>query len=621
MRKTLALLGALCWTAALPARNPGPDYGAFDKPLGKDQQILHALDRLGYGPRPGDVEAVRKMGLKKWIDRQLHPENTAENPELEARLAPLKSLSMSQQEIASNYAPGGQVAAAVQAALQNLKQAQQAKGGGTVLPVFPPIPLNPAIPLQAPLRNQPPAKSLNDLLPQDQVRILRSGTLEQRRALLAKIPADQIDEVITALAPNMRTQLMPAASPELQRKLQLANNPQQVVASDLTEAKLYRAIYSTHQLEEQLTDFWFNHFNVSLDKGADRILTTAYERDAIRPYVLGKFRDLLEATANSPAMMFYLDNWQSVTPPPARPNAKGKQAVRGLNENYARELMELHTLGVDGGYTQHDIIEVARCFTGWTINNPNQGGPFSYNDNTHDKGEKTVLGVTIPAGGGKEDGEKVLDILAAHPSTAKFISKELAQRFVADDPPPVLIAAMAKTFTESGGDIRAVLETMLDSKQFFSQGAYRAKMKTPFETIVSAVRATNANVSFAVPLVNQIATLGQPLYRKLEPTGYSNANVEWVNSASLLARMNFAMQLGQNRIEGVTVDPKRFSTAPAITAKQILFTNATPQTLDAIAKSLAPPKPKKDQKPVKPQPPSPGLIAGLVLGSPDFQRR
>jgi uncharacterized protein (DUF1800 family) len=283
--------------------------------------------------------------------------------------------------------------------------------------------------------------------------------------------------------------------------------------------------------------------------------------------------------------------------------------------------MELHTLGVDGGYTQHDIIEVARCFTGWTINNPNGGGPFTYNDNTHDKGEKTVLGVTIPAGGGKEDGEKVLDILAAHASTAKFISKELAQRFVADDPPPVLIAAMAKTFTETDGDIRAVLETMIDSKQFFSQGAYRAKMKTPFETIASAVRGTNAKVDFAMPLVNQIATLGQPLYRKLEPTGYSNANVEWVNSASLLARMNFAMQLGQNKIEGVTVDSKKFSSVPATTAKQILFTNASSQTLDAIAKSLEQPKPKKDQKPVKAQPPSPGLIAGLVLGSPDFQRR
>jgi uncharacterized protein (DUF1800 family) len=596
MRKTLALLGVLWGTALLPARNQGPDYTAFERSISKDQQILHALDRLTYGPRPGDVEAVKKMGLKKWIDAQLHPENLAENRELDARIAPLKSLSMTQQEIATTYAPAAGIAAALQAA----------QGKAVALP------------------KAAAAQTINDILPPDQVRTIRQGTLEQRRALLARIPADQVDEVVAALANNMRNQLMAAAGPELQRKLQLANNPQQVVASDLSSAKLYRAIYSSHQLEEQLADFWFNHFNVSLDKGADRMLVTTYERDAIRPFVLDKFRDLLEATANSPAMMFYLDNWQNVTPPPVRVNAKGKQAkqaTRGINENYARELMELHTLGVDGGYTQDDIIEVARCFTGWTINNPNQGGPFTYNDNTHDKGEKIVLGVTIPAGGGKEDGEKVLDILAAHPSTAHFISKELAQRFVADDPPPALVNAMAKTFTDSGGDIRAVMQTMLDSKEFFSQGAYRAKMKTPFEMIVSSVRATNAKVDYPMPLANQIATLGQPLYRKLEPTGYSNSNVEWVNSASLLARMNFAMQLGQNKVEGVTVDSKKFSSVPQATAKQLLFTNASSQTLDAIAKSLAAPKPKKNEKPVKPVPPSPGLVAGLVLGSPDFQRR
>ena len=618
MRKTLALLGALYWTAALPARNSGPDYGAFERSLPKDQQILHALDRLTYGPRPGDLEAVKKMGLKKWIDAQLHPESLAESNELEARLTPLKSLSMSQEEIAKNYAnPVVQVVATIAA---NLQQAQKGSGGTAVLPLNPPIQET-----QPAIRRAQPVKAIGDLLPPDQVRILRNGTLEQRRSVLAKIPADQIDDVVAALPNNVRNQLMAAASPGVQRKLQLAVNPQQVVGSDLSEAKLYRAIYSTHQLEEQLTDFWFNHFNVSLDKGADRMLITTYERDVIRPNVLGKFRDLLEATANSSAMMFYLDNWQNVTPPPpARANAKGKQAkqaTRGINENYARELMELHTLGVDGGYTQHDIIEVARCFTGWSINNPNQGGPFVYNDNTHDKGEKVVLGVTIPAGGGKEDGEKVLDILAAHPSTAHFISKELAQRFVADDPPSTLINAMAKTFTDSGGDIRAVMQTMLDSKEFFSVGAFHSKVKTPFEMIVSSMRATNARVDYAMPLANQISTLGQPLYRKLEPTGYSNANVEWVNSASLLARMNFAMQLGENKVEGVTVDTKKFSSNPQTTAKQLLFTNASSQMLDAIAKSLAPPKPKKNEKPVKPAPPAPGLIAGLVIGSPDFQRR
>jgi uncharacterized protein (DUF1800 family) len=276
--------------------------------------------------------------------------------------------------------------------------------------------------------------------------------------------------------------------------------------------------------------------------------------------------------------------------------------------------MELHTLGVDGGYTQHDIVEVARCFTGWTIDQPRQGGPFAYNDRMHDKGAKTVLGVTIPAGGGKEDGEKVLDILARHPSTAKFISRELAQRFVADDPPPALVERMAKTFRESDGDIRAVLTTLFTSREFFSQGAYRAKVKTPFEMIVSAVRATGAQVDNAGLLVSQAAAMGQPLYRKLEPTGYSNIGEDWMNSAALLARMNFALQLAQNQMDGVKLDPGKFSTAPAAAARQILFTDAAQQTLDAIGKEPSDGQPG-------PSLVNPGLIAGMLIGSPDFQRR
>jgi len=359
---------------------------------------------------------------------------------------------------------------------------------------------------------------------------------------------------------------------------------------------------------------------VYIDKGADRILTTAYQRDAIRPHVFGKFRDLLEATAESPAMLFYLDNWQSISPDRAQDGPrggrfarqfakqKGKQA-RGLNENYARELMELHTLGVDGGYTQKDIIEVARCFTGWTISQPNRGGEFIYNDRVHDKGEKTVLGVKIPAGGGREDAEKVLDILARHPSTARFISTKLAQKFVADDPPPALIERMAKTFHDTDGDIRAVMSAMLESKEFFSEGAFRAKVKTPLELVVSAVRATNAQVDFAIPLATQIAQLGEPLYRKIEPTGYSSANAEWVNSAALLARMNFALALTANRVPGSKMDAGTFDNSASAVARQVLFHDPTQQTLDSIQKALA----QKE--------PTPEMLAGLVLGSPDFQRR
>ncbi len=394
----------------------------------------------------------------------------------------------------------------------------------------------------------------------------------------------------------------------------LANNPQQVVFYDLAEAKLYRAIYSNRQLSEELADFWFNHFNVFIDKGADRFLIPTYEREAIRPYVLGRFREMLEATASSPAMLFYLDNWQSVAPQMVRRPA-GNRPQRGLNENYARELMELHTLGVDGGYTQKDVTEVARCFTGWTIRNPQQGGGFFYNDRVHDKGEKVVLGITIPAGGGKEDGEKVLDILAEHPSTAKFISTELAHRFVADEPPPQLIERMAKTFTDTHGDIREVMRTMLESKEFFSAGAYHSKVKTPLEMIASAIRATDAQVDYAFPLAQQIGQLGEPLYRKLEPTGYSSANAEWVSSASLLGRMNFALNLTQNKVPGVKVDQSRFLGDPQKAARKLMDSDATPETRAAIVKALS------DQKGKNPSASTPALVAGLVIGSPDFQRR
>jgi uncharacterized protein (DUF1800 family) len=301
-----------------------------------------------------------------------------------------------------------------------------------------------------------------------------------------------------------------------------------------------------------------------------------------------------------------LDNWESVGPDTSQRRGNAKRPARGLNENYARELMELHTLGVDGGYTQKDVTEVARCFTGWTIRLPRQGGDFFYNDRVHDKGEKTVLGVKIPAGGGQEDAEKVLDILSRHPATARFISKKLAQRFVADDPPQKLIDKMAKTFRDENGDVREVMRTMMTSDEFFSQAAYRAKVKTPFEMIVSAVRATGAQVDFAFPLARQIADLGEPLYRKLEPTGYSDTNSEWVNSAALLARMNFALSLAQSKVPGSKLDVSQFSGEPAEVARHILFTDARPETLAAIDKQAQSAK---------------APVVGLLLGSPDFQRR
>lgn len=611
--QSAAIAGVLC-LLALPAfskRSPSNSDAVrqqaklFHAKLDKNKQILHALDRLTFGPRAGDVERVRKMGLKKWIDLQLHSDRIPESTFLEARLEPLESLRMSPMEAVQHYPPPQLIKAVAQgrqpmpddpilrAAVERLVTRYRVKKSDAKSD-----PNN--------LDDMEPVRPLNEILTAEELQTLRSGKPDNKRALLTNMPAAKLEDVVIAMPRNMRQQLFAFAPTDLKRKLLLMNAPQAVVAYDLLASKLMRAVYSNRQLAEELDDFWFNHFNVYYDKGSDRFLIPAYERDAIRPNVLGKFSDLLEATAKSPAMLFYLDNFQSVGPN-AEVNARApKNRRRGLNENYGRELMELHTLGVDGGYTQKDVTEVARCFTGWTIQAPRQGGGFFYNDKLHDKGEKVVLGVTIPAGGGIEDGEKVLDILATHPSTAKFISKKLAQRFVADNPPQELIDRMAAAFLKTGGDIREVMRTMLNSKEFWSQGAFHAKVKTPFEMVASAVRALDANVDDAFALANQVGNLGEPLYRKQEPTGYSNLNSEWVNSAALLGRMNFALNLAQNRVAGVKVDASKLPDDPVQVARKLMSADVSPQTRASIEKN-----PKQ----------SPAVLAGLVLGSPDFQRR
>ena len=477
----LALIGCAFAATAAPDR--------VQKKLANHVLVSHALSRLTFGARPGDVEAVKKLGLKKWIDRQLHPEMMAENPKLDEKLAGLKTIALSASEMAAAYPPPQVIKAMAEGKLA---------------------------------------------LPED------PAQREQLSALVTMYKRRQngSDEKLT---------------PAQRKSLLLTPPPGQTVAAELVEAKLYRATYSERQLQEVLADFWFNHFNVFLDKGADRYLTTSYERDAIRPFVLGKFRDLLRATATHPAMLFYLDNWQSTVV------AKGK--AKGLNENYARELMELHTLGVDGGYTQQDVGEVARCFTGWTIRPAGgargragvYGGEFFFNPRLHDTGEKTVLGVKIAAGGGEQDGEQVLDILARHPSTARFIARKLAMRFVADDPPAALVERMAATFRKSDGDLAKAMSTLLESREFWSEGAYQSKMKSPLELVVSAVRAADAELERPLALANVLRTMGQPLYRKQEPTGYSNNGEDWTNSAALLARMNFAVALEENKAPGVRV--------------------------------------------------------------------
>lgn len=493
-----------------------------------DKTVLHVLNRIGFGARPGDVERVREQGLAAYIELQLRPERIADST-LEARLASYETLRLSSRELAGEY--------------------------------FAPA-------------------------------------LAARRAANARPQPD----TMTNDAPPMRT-------PE---QIEAGRKARQVLV-ELSGQKILRAAFSERQLEEVMVDFWFNHFNVFAGKGATMNHVTAYERDAIRPHVFGRFRDLLGATAKSPAMLFYLDNWQSAAPLDAaalfrrsgqreggqrfsQPVLQLPQRRRGLNENYGRELMELHTLGVDGGYTQQDVVNVARAFTGWTIDQPRLGGGFRFEARLHDDGEKVVLGQRIKAGGGQSDGERVLDILASHPSTATYIATKLARRFVADTPPPALVARAAARFRDTSGDIREVVRTILTSPEFFAPEAHRVKVKTPFEFVVSAVRATGTEVVDAEALVQAVRQLGMPLYMCQPPTGYADRADAWVNTGALLNRMNFAVQLVSGRMRGVR--------AGSQAAGRALGGEISASTAATIARAT-----------------DPRQTAALTLGSPEFQRK
>jgi len=444
-----------------------------------DQAIVHVLNRVAFGPRPGDVDRVRSIGLERYIDEQLRPERLPD-PSMNGRLRGLTTIGLSAGEIAERYE----------------RPAMEARR-------------------------------------------------ERRQKAMDAEPA-----------------------PEGRKERDPMRRQANIVVAELAEQKVLRAVYSDRQLQEVLTDFWFNHFNVDARKNRERFLLTVYERDAIRPHVLGTFRDLLEATARDPAMLVYLDNWMSAAEtapgmPPAyvagrrkpsvpKPgvaapdNTARKRAPRGLNENYARELMELHTLGVDGGYTQKDVTEVARAFTGCTIEPPRRGSGFRFEPRMHDTGAKVVLGHTIKAGGGESDGEQVLDILAAHPATARFIAAKLVRRFVSDVPPPALVDRAAARFRDTRGNLREVTRTILTSPEFFSPAAYYAKVKTPFELVVSALRATATEVGDARPIVRDVQQLGMPLYMCQPPTGYKDTADAWVNTGALVSRMNYALKLARN---------------------------------------------------------------------------
>jgi uncharacterized protein (DUF1800 family) len=491
--------------AVLPARAA---------PLTQEQQAVHVLNRLGFGPKPGDIERVGQMGVRRYIDSQLNPAAIAYPAALTERLASLERAN---------------------------------RGAGAAAAEF--------VELRKEVRNE------------------EEGAQQRRRAGLAAI------------------------------------------ARETAQARVLRAIDSPRQLEEVMVDFWYNHFNVFAGKGIDQALVASYERDAIRPYVMGSFRDLLGATASHPAMLHYLDNYLSTadgyTPGPlpkatamamAAPNAPSARA-RGLNENFARELMELHTLGVDGGYTQKDVTELARMFTGWTYDQRalvRANETFRFDASRHDQGAKSWLGREVPAQGRRE-GEMALDVLASHPSTARHLSYKLAQYFVQDNPPPALVERMARTFLASGGDIRSVLRTMFASAEFMAPEAFGAKFKTPYQFVISAARASAAPVADIAPLLATMNQLGMPLYGCQTPNGYNNTQDAWLNPDALGRRITFATALaaGKLPLAGATaaalIDPARLQAT--------LGGAMSSRTLTAVAAGAEP------------------LRAAMLLGSPDFMQR
>ncbi len=473
---------------------PAVDAGARE--LLPDEQIQQVLNRLTFGARPGDATTVRAMGVDKWIDRQLHPERI-DDPQAEQLVSRYAIFNMKTGDIVHDY---------------NLVQQ---------------------------LQRQVKKTDANDST---------MNKAETRRDIVDENP-----------------------------KLAEAQRQAQQLTGEVQSASLARAVISDRQLNEVMVDFWENHFSVFAGKGQTRLYLAQYDRDVIRPHALGKFRDLLGAVAKSPAMLFFLDNWQSAADSthPTLAQARGRarpmfarrpifgggfgaaqqaqqRAKRGLNENYARELMELHTLGVDGGYTQKDVQEVARALTGWTFNR--QDGEFQFNPNIHDAGDKVILGNKFPGGHGEDEGERVLDILARAPATARFITTKLARHFVSDDPPKALVDRCANTYSNTDGDIRETLRCVVTSPEFFSRAAYRAKVKTPFELVASALRAVNAEPDTTPRTAQLVARMGQPIYGRQTPDGWPDHGDAWMNTGAILNRINFGLSLAAGQVPGAKLN-------------------------------------------------------------------
>ena len=619
MKRVYALLLVAMLSTSMAAAKKPPKVAR----LTEQQKALHALNRLTFGPRPGDVERVMKLGVNAWIEQQLQPQSIADKA-LETRLAPYRTARMKPPELLRAFPP--------QPMIQAIADGRR------------PQPTEPSERLvflvqQARLKRQRQNDAgVSEKELQEEARLLAERLLakprNERMAALQDTPAEKLINFNNLILPDQRNRLDAEFTPAERETFRALPNPQGVVVTELQQTKILRAVLAERQLEEVMTDFWFNHFNVFLFKAATPYYVSAYEREGIRPNALGKFRDLLIATAYAPAMLMFLDNFQSTGPN----SPAGKNSRRGLNENYGRELLELHTLGVDGGYTQQDVIEVAKVFTGWTLDQPFLGGSFQFDVRRHEPGPKTVLGQAI-AEGGEEEGRQVLDMLARHPSTAHFISRKLAQRFLADDPPEAVIKQMAATFQKTDGDIREVLRTLFHSPEFNSPVYYRAKTKTPFEFLVSALRASATEVVAPDPVLQSLNALGMPPYAQAVPTGYPEQTASWMTPGALLARINFVNGLSNGRFPPLRFDPAR------LIALGILNSSDLSKVRTSLSKSkkltgvdlaialledavFAGEISKETDAEIRKQmqsasSPAEGLkaVAALALGSPEFQRR
>jgi uncharacterized protein (DUF1800 family) len=642
-KNTVGLLALSMACLALPCAASAKTHAAAKPaPLTKRERAEHALDRLTFGPRPGDVERVEKMGVERWIDQQLHPEKI-EDAALGARLDSLPAMRLSTEELIRRYPPPPII--------------RQVDAGRIAMPsdpvermIYSNALANYQERKEKAQQTQGAASNFHQAV--DVANLLRLPVAQRWTAVLAMQPGT-VRPLVQGMTGAERQQLIAGMTREQKEVLLALVEPNRVVTEELQQEKLLRAVYSGRQMEEVMTQFWSNHFNIYLRKNGEMPWYLAgYERDVIRPHAMGRFEDLLVAVAHSPAMLVYLDNQQSIGPHSvaamrAAANGGQKKSAPGLNENYARELMELHTLGVNGGYTQQDVVELAKVLTGWGTETKEQGYGFEFgfefNGRRHEPGTKVVLGHTVRENG-EAEGMEVLHLFAMSPATARFLSTKLATEFVSDTPPKSLVDRMTKTYLKTHGDIRQVLRTMFRSPEFWSRDAYRAKLKTPLEFVVSSLRATDADVENATALAASLDRLGMPRYGVQQPNGYSLKADPWLGAEALLARMNFALALTANRLPGVSVataqstesaeqsemqleetllDGRVAAHTHEVVLQEMESAQATPVAAAAFAKGqrgrqsdLFAPAAQR----VAPVNQS-ALAAALLLGSPDFQRR